>query len=363
MIGSKGLSRPRQIDADAVVGVAARPLYAYVGAGLSMSAGLPSWHGAAEAICKYLTRIEGVEASCNYYQSSSIEAALDDFIKLNYIDSDSGQDISVFDVVDKRLFARAAVINMIFRYRAPVGGGRGYLHPRIGQLPSAEDLHMHSLLWRFGTHGIITPNYDVLLERAFDFYDHHGDVRVYRYNAAFLPFVTSSPRFIVKIHGDVNDIRTMIFSPSSSWRDSQTLGGLYGARCSKAYNTMLAQGSMLYIGNGFRDYTFYHLHKRWRSSPDFCTGLRIAIIPKWEVENVKACWESNEWDEAVLDDILFIYAEAPDETLLSRLWGTKRVIAELFDAVSAHRPRGVVKRPSFNAAKDIFQLLYQERKS
>lgn len=359
---SKGLNGSvKQFNSLEFSEFASGPLYAYVGAGLSMNAGLPSWTGASNAFVKYLHRYADDKAPVNL----DPEEVLGSFIERAFTDKGSERKYTDGNVDDDTAFGRAAVINMVFRFReerdASIDNdsfsGRA---PRAGRPPAMEDLYLHSLLWRIGVHGVLTPNYDVLLERAFEFFDHHKDVRIYRYDAAFLPYILSSPRFIVKLHGDVNDIRGMLLHPSNAWSNDGTLNGQYGDECAAVYKSMLSKGSMIYLGNGFRDRTFYELHSRWLDSPDQAKGQRVAILPEWEIEDIRDYWANDMCcGGEILEDILCLRVARPeDDSAVNRAWALQRATTELLGLVASFRPTAGVCAPRFDTATDIFEMLY-----
>jgi|GEM_PF-5134258 len=290
--------------------IATGPLYFYVGAGLSMGAGLVGWSEMACLIWMYEKYFEQKLNPCPCDKVEEIEKFLDDFVEEKVEESSSVRILSraaekFGSKGDPRSLGRAALLNMLFRYRGPrvflepqgdvVGRkqkeGRLVLRPRPGEEPSQEDLAVFSMIWRSGCHGVFTTNYDMLLEHAFSLYHHGAALRSYRYRADFLRFILSNPRFVLKLHGDINDIRTMELCPRKAWAEgglSETGGR--GKDLQRVYEAALNRGHMIYLGCGFRDETIRRLHDYWRPKNEG-TLTRIALIPKWQLESQESAAE------------------------------------------------------------------------
>jgi NAD-dependent SIR2 family protein deacetylase len=129
---------------------------------------------------------------------------------------------------ESRTLGRAALLNMLLRYRAPrycLLPGRDEADEGVSELPrrrpgkepSDEDLILQRLVWQSGCHGILTSNYDLLLEHAHSRLEKGGALRSYRYTADLLRYILSNRRFILHLHGDINDIATMQCHPSHAW--------------------------------------------------------------------------------------------------------------------------------------------------
>lgn len=287
--------------------IASGPLYFYVGAGLSMAAGLVGWSEMACLIWIYRKAFEGKDfPPCPDNTSKGIEEFLDRFVREriqgNLPDSprilsrSAGQ-----SPAERRTLGRVALLNMLLRYRGPrrflkPGGGSAVVdfdqekqaRERPGEEPSQEDLMVHSMIWRSRCHGVFTTNYDMLLEHAFSLFHHGAALRTYRYKADFLRFILSNPHFVLKLHGDINDIATMEFCPRRAWRKGRLSGSRgRGRDLERAYNAALNRGHMIYLGCGFQDATIRRLHRSWkfedRSSP-YC---RIALLRDKELTAIR----------------------------------------------------------------------------
>ena len=160
-------------------------LYYYVGAGLSMAAGLVGWH---EMVCqiwryrKYYEKDKDLDR-CPKNSARSDEKFLEEFVqgKTEPKDATSPRILSHESgdiATEQRALGRTALLNLLLRYRGPAvylkhKGKRAARdttrgeRPRAGQEPSQEDLAVQSLIWRSRCHGVLTTNYDLLLEHAY----------------------------------------------------------------------------------------------------------------------------------------------------------------------------------------------------
>ena len=292
------------------------PLYFYVGAGLSQAAGLVGWRDMARILWWHLTSYEGNDP--NFPDDNAEENAqlLDDFVNHPFPLGDR-QAWSREDI-EHQVLGRVALLNMLLRYREPkirlkgIDKGRNPQFDtdpycvRCGEEPIAEDLVLHSLIWRANCHGVLTPNYDMLLEHAYSLFDHGAALRSYRYSADFLRYIMSNPKFILKLHGDINDVGRMLFHPDKAWekgeKDGKVPGQLakqrgsapepekvtYGGDLKMVYQTALQWGHMIYVGMGFRDRTILELHSHWLASGISSPNVRVALLCENELEGIKA---------------------------------------------------------------------------
>ncbi len=100
----------------------------------------------------------------------------------------------------------------------------------------------------------------------------------------------SNRQFVLKLHGDINDIGTMQFNPEAAWDEGGVLADTstsYGGDLKEVYSTALQNGHMVYVGMGFRDRTIFELHKYWRDHNQRTSNLRIALIPERELHRIK----------------------------------------------------------------------------
>jgi len=275
------------------------PLYAYVGAGLSMgAAGLVGWNEMACLIWWYLRYYENKEdmPSCPTDPEENAR-----FIQKFITETESPEtDVRIMSRKsnDQRALARTSLLNLMLRYRAPrlrwcAEGGEAKpmsqsskLRGRPGRPLDAEDLVFHSLVWRTGCHGVLTTNYDMLLEHAYSLFSHGADLRSYRYTADFLRYLVSNPRFVLKLHGDINDLATMEFDPNDAWGDGGRFsdGKSIGEDLKRVYGALLSRGHMIYVGCGFTDETIKRLHDSWVGGGGAARFCRVALIPVWEEE-------------------------------------------------------------------------------
>lgn len=347
------------------------PMYGYIGAGLSMNAGMPSWWQMTDMLITYLTDVEC--AGCRDDYRFQDEADICRFMQLFAAESATvnGKTYPILSAEsdDPRVFGRAAILNMAFRYRhgnrqmlLPGGKPNPRFRPRAGKPPSSEDLAMHSMLWSAGIHGIITPNYDVLLERAHSFYNHVEDVRSYRYNAEFIGLVRSSPRFVLKLHGDINDLSSMCLDPVSAWTRSDQLGGTFGKRIKRFYSEINRDSIIVYLGLGFRDHSIAELHRAWRKT-NSSGGMRIAVMLRSEMANTLASWDALPGGRSTFDDILFAVVNDNDvpATFKGSLAG--QACVELLELLNQVRDLRQIHRPSFQAARTIYKRLYGRKQS
>ena len=248
------------------------PLYFYVGAGLSMgAAGLVGWPEMACLIWLYRTKYELTLWDPPGQTADKLGEYIQDFVA----EEDEEGPIFSRKSTNRKALGRAVLLNLMLRYRAPrfelvlpneanapkvpkVAEHR----PRPGAEPNAEDLVLHSLVWRSRCHGVLTTNYDMLLEHAYSLYQHGAALRSYRYNAHLLRYLLSNPQFVLKLHGDINDVATMQFDPESAWKTGATFRHEYGRQLKEVYNAILQRGHVIYVGCGFKDATIKQLHAR-----------------------------------------------------------------------------------------------------
>lgn len=191
---------------------------------------------------------------------------------------------------DVRTFGRTVVLNMLLRLRRPSCPERS-----LGVL-TPKDMTAHQLVWHTRCNGVFTTNYDTLLEDSFHLAPlntraeengHSGPLRIYKYSAEFLKFILSVPRFVLKLHGDVNDLGTMVFDPASAWNDGGRLGPPHGTALLTVFQHASEVGHMVYVGAGLRDETFKRLHgPRMTSKPEPERFESVALVPEWEVERI-----------------------------------------------------------------------------
>jgi hypothetical protein len=254
--------------------LAKEPLYFYIGAGLSRSAGICGWHELVERIHGYRVAYESYAGATPIADNAQANSQyLREFV------SDVAHDgvrILVRGSTDRRVFGRTVVLNLLLRHDAANGWP-----------VNEQRLQLHAALWSCRPHGLLTTNYDTLIERTCPA-DTIAYLRVYRYTASFLPFILSNPTFLLKLHGDVNDIGTMVFDPEYAWRDIHgEFHGESGEFLKSVYRAAIMRGHMIYLGCGFRDRTITSLHGAVGSRPPGQLR-RVAIVPDNEVASIQA---------------------------------------------------------------------------
>jgi hypothetical protein len=323
-------------------------LYFYVGSGLSTAAGLVGWTEMACMIWWYLTdRGDPTPGPCPENGGRENEKFLAAFMGLR---DDDGHKLLSHE--SAKALDRTVLLNLILRYREPSmkyithGGTAQKRTPerprtRCGREPDPEDLVLQSLIWRTGCHGVLTSNYDMLLEHAYSAFSHGSALRSYRYDASFLRYIMSNRRFVLKLHGDINDIGTMQLNPEDFWIKKGKIYERYRKDLTTVYRDTLKQGHMVYVGAGFRDSTIIYLHEHWRDeqsvsdgseSPTGSPKFRVALVPDWELDTMKGEIQAKtegfrkrgeDVSEKAFDDVKFLtyrereYDALPD--LLSRI--------------------------------------------
>jgi hypothetical protein len=239
----------------------------YVGAGLSMATGIGGWSWQAEQIDSYKRERESFQGRPpNFLNAEGLAALMQEFIS----DADSmGVRLLSRDSKSPLTFGRTVLLNILLRHHYTS------IKPILG-----ADIKLQRLLWRARCHGILTTNYDVLIERGAPA-EVASIMRVYRYTAHFTRFIRSNPRFVLKLHGDINDIATMVFDPQTGWDDPELLGGAAGEDLRTLYRTFAASGHLVYLGCGFRDRTIKELDE---AADEEYPWQRIAVVTSQELE-------------------------------------------------------------------------------
>ena len=90
---------------------------------------------------------------------------------------------------------------------------------------------------------------------------------------------------MLKLHGDINDIRTMQLNPEVFWKGLSD--EKWGMALKEVYGCALKKGHMVYLGTGLTDATIAHLHQAWRDKNEKSEYLRVALFPSWEFDHIK----------------------------------------------------------------------------
>lgn len=257
-------------------------LFFYVGAGLSQAAGLVGWNQMAKAISRFRREYESDVSDRPPPRDHAKENAA--YLRRFVEEKDpQGNVILSRDSTDVRTFARTVYLNFLLRCQR-----------QSLKLFSENDLEFHHAVWQTRCQGIFTTNYDMLLEEAFNLippsqrhptYGHPAALRTYRYYARFLPFLLSVPRFVLKLHGDIDDIGTMLFDPETAWDQNKQLDGRVGDDLRHVFDAALRSGHMIYIGCGGRDRTFRELHQ-WRGRTQHISHQRLFFVPANELASI-----------------------------------------------------------------------------
>jgi SIR2-like protein len=307
-------------------------LYFYVGAGLSTAAGLVGWEDMAHILSWYLEHYEkdpGVRPWLSEPSAEENAKFLEDFV--NEPRPSKRARFLSRKTADPRVLGRVALLNLLLRYRAPntkIGGtgespaAKYNERERCGEEPTKQDLELQSLLWEANCHGVLTSNYDMLLEHAFSLYDHGAALRFYRYDADFLRYVMSNRRFVLKLHGDINDIRSMQFNPTTAWKKGGKLAGKHGYDLKMVYSTALREGHMVYVGMGFRDSTIVELHKY--ASNHLSSNVRLALVPRWELNRIT--------ENSLFNDITFLTYGTEKPFSVDRARAVREFLEQLVEA-------------------------------
>lgn len=149
-------------------------LVIFIGAGLSMSCGLPNWN---KLTVEILEGLREYEKKCDKY--------------INAINDDIMSPVDVLQKIDTLKFNAIEILEKIIR-------------SHDDKVPSAA----HQILGSISTK-IITTNYDTLLERQYK------DFEVVSYSNQYkVSKISSYDKYIFKIHGDINEPDKCIYFPS-----------------------------------------------------------------------------------------------------------------------------------------------------
>ncbi|MBI4718204.1 MAG: SIR2 family protein [Planctomycetes bacterium] len=288
-------------------------LHFYVGSGLSAASGLVGWGEMAKSVEEYRTSIEklqpkrpiptSAESLSTYFREFADEEVATTSGPVRRL---SRQAIDLGDVWKENCLKRTRLLNCLLRYSTDQfwpGSEAGILVP-FGE----PDLALQRFLWRSSCTGILTPNYDTLIEQAYyTIVMRRSLLRVYRYTAEFLPFIQTNPRFVLKLHGDINDIRTMQFDPEAAWNPGGVFSvGNVRVDLTGVYSDILQNSSVVYVGAGMRDRTIIELHTAWRRRATTSAGLRVALIPTSEVNVIRDELQQRGVEKSLYDDIVFL---------------------------------------------------------
>jgi hypothetical protein len=89
----------------------------------------------------------------------------------------------------------------------------------------------------------------------------------------------------LKLHGDIDDIGTMLFDPETAWDRNDQLGEQIGHDLRHVFDAALRSGHIIYVGCGGRDRTFRELHQ-WRGRRQHSSYQRLFFVPANELESI-----------------------------------------------------------------------------
>jgi hypothetical protein len=307
----------------------AAPLYFYVGAGLSQAAGVVGWRKLVITIHRYRVQHEGWTGPPPASDDASANSRyLDDFISER--DQDGAQILSA-ESKDLRAFGRTVLLNILLRHSSDFRTA----------VPD-ERLSLQRLLWLCHPHGVFTSNYDTLIERVCP-QEMASALRIYRYSAAFLPYILSNPTFVLKLHGDVNDLGSMLLNPESAWSAAGALNGRRGEWLRQLWVTVNELGNIVFLGAGLRDRTVRELDSA--ASVGVASHERLALVPAKEV----AC--GTELGKLISS------GKFTSMTFLTFNGNAEEACGRFLDALAAARVAGCV-RPRCAEATDIWLNIF-----
>lgn len=231
-------------------------LVLFVGAGVSMSLGLPPW----SALIEHMARTLDLDPVAFREKGSYLTLA--EYFRLRH---------------------------------GSIGPLRSWMDREWhGPQISVGESRVHELIVRSRFHIIYTTNYDRWLESAFD---HHGRPYTKIVTAADLARVRLDAAQIVKFHGDFQDDSSIVLDESSYYRRLD-----FESPLDIKLRADILGRSVLFIGYSLADvnirYLFYRLSRLWKSSaPDvaqprsylFSTTpneVQEAVLNQWGIEMI-----------------------------------------------------------------------------
>ena len=213
---------------------------AFVGAGLSMQCGLPSWRQLLEMMLDYAVE-EGVRLP--YREEIAME------IKKG----------NLLDVADE--------------LRERLGDGRfhNFMFDRLGHARSPSEAHY--AFWDLPFANVITTNYDLLLESAY--FSRRGQpLRKSTHTTFAMPLSPAGAEpHLFKLHGSLDDLGNVVFGRA----DYRKLN-LYTGRLYTHLMTMFTQNTVLFLGYSLTDPDLTTLLENMREAYDRTVPNCYALV-------------------------------------------------------------------------------------
>ncbi len=210
----------------------------FVGAGLSAAAGLPTWGGLLDEVLKELES----NSDANAPELRALWEAK-----------------KYLEVADHCADAKSAQLRTTL-----MGRVRGATEP----IPE-----VHKILRTFPFAGIVTTNYDKLVERAFWEAGLVPKVHTHASKDAFGTLLFDRAFFILKAHGDIDEPETIVLS-TKSYRELIHANPAFNA----VISAILLNFSILFVGYSLNDPDFRLLMERQITDFKGTTPIRYALM-------------------------------------------------------------------------------------
>lgn len=231
-----------------------RRLILFVGAGVSMGLGLPSWSQLIDQMAKDLDYDPAI------FKSYGSDLALAEFYRIN---------------------------------RRGIGQLRSWMdcawHPASADISTSR---VHKLIAELDIDLVYTTNYDRWLEKAFD---HHGKLYTKVVGVDDMAAICKDKRQIIKFHGDFDDDSSIVLDETSYFERME-----FESPLDIKLRADVMGRSVLFIGYSFSDfnirYLFYRLAHLWKASSRGGTQpmsflfsnrpnpIQEAVLAQWHIQ-------------------------------------------------------------------------------